>query len=217
MSRHKCSLGSIDCIKKERLTCMVNNNTVIALVNRKGGTSKTTSAAYMAAVLESFGRQVVGIDLDPDSSWLKLKAAGGIKYDVLKGEKGNVKEQIKNFQSFVVIDTPPNDGEIIYEVSAVADEVIAPLAPSVLDVGRLVTTLKTVANVEEMRGKPLTSVLLVKWRSNFNITKEVEQGLKEKNIPLLKSTIKDLVRYRQDDAPTYLDEYEAVLKELELI
>lgn len=197
---------------------MDNNSTIIALVNRKGGTSKTTSAAYIAEVLKSAGKDVIGIDLDPDSSWLKLKAAGGLKYNVLQGNKGNIKEQVKQLRvRYVVIDTPPNDGEIIYEVAAIADEVIAPLAPTVLDVGRLATTLKTVASVEEMRNKPLTSVLLVKWRSNYNITKEVEEALKEKNIPLLKSRIKDLVRYRQDDSPTYLEEYEAVLKELEII
>jgi chromosome partitioning protein len=115
------------------------------------------------------------------------------------------------------LDTPPNDEAIIYRAASVADEVIVPLAPTSLDVGRLVTTIKTVADIERMRGRPLASVLLTRWSARFNISREVHDLLKERKMPLLDARIRQLTRYTEFTTPSYLEEYEAVLSELEVI
>ena len=193
---------------------MQNNKIVIALVNRKGGTAKTTSAAYIATCLQKVGRKVVGIDTDNDKSWLKWKQAVHFPYEVIEGTREKLKEQVETTEGDVVIDTPPNDGEIVFDVSEIADEVIIPLAPTGLDVNRLITTVDTVSKVERLRGKPLGSVLLTKWRENFVVSKEVEEALKEKNMPLLDARIRQLTRYTPFDMPTYLDEYQTLLAEL---
>ena len=186
------------------------------MVNRKGGTGKTTSAAYIAQALSHIN-SVTGIDLDEDASWLKLQAMGGLNYKVLRGDKDELKQQVAGLTGFVVIDTPPNDESIIYKVSAIANEVIVPLAPTILDLGRLKTTLATIADVEEMRKMPLTSVLLTKWKDNLLVSKETFQALEERKVPILDNRIRDLARYKRSKDLEYLDEYEAVLKELEVI
>lgn len=187
---------------------------VIVLANRKGGTGKTTSAAYIAQALHCAGQAVTGVDVDPDQSWLKWHGAGALPYAVTPGDPRNLTEQIDQLSGVVIIDTPPNDGEIIYKAAGVADEVIIPLAPTSLDVGRLMTTIKTVADVERMRRAPLASVLLTRWRANFTISQEVDALLRDKNIPLLDARIRSLTRYTAFDTPTYLEEYQAALQEL---
>ena len=190
---------------------------VIALVNRKGGVSKTTSSVYLAMCLHRAGEPVIGVDTDPEKSWLKWHAAGALPYPVLEGERDALTKQVKSLEGFVVIDTPPNDGEIIYKASSVSDEVIIPLAATALDVNRLASTLNAVADVEEMRDRPLASVLLTKWREDLIISKEVEAALAEQEVPLLDTRIRSLTRYQGFDTPTYLDEYRNVLTELEIL
>lgn len=186
---------------------------VFALVNHKGGVTKTTSSAYIAMCLHNKGYIVTGIDADPEKSWLKWSQAAKFPYEIIEIDK-DIVEQINNLQGYVVIDTPPNDREIIYDVASVADEVIIPLSATGLDVNRLAKTISTVANVERMRKKPLASVLLAKWREGLKIGKEVMDKLEDKDVPLLDNKIRLLTRYEGFEVPEYLDEYEAVLNEL---
>ena len=131
---------------------MNNKRKIFALVNRKGGVSKTTSASYLAMCLHEAGRQVVGIDTDSEKSWLKWHSAGVLPYSVIEGEGDSLRQQIEKIEGDVVIDTPPNDGEVIYKAAGLADEVIIPLAPTALDVNRLASTLNVVADVEKNAG-----------------------------------------------------------------
>ncbi len=187
---------------------------VISLVNRKGGVSKTTSSVYLAMCLHNMGEPVTGIDTDPERSWLKWSEAGVIPYPVMAGDRDDLKKQVNQLKGFVVIDTPPNDGEVIYKAASISDEVIIPLAATALDVNRLASTLAIVADVEEMRSKPLASVLLTKWANNFAISKEVETALAEQKVPLLETRIRSLTRYQGFDTPSYLEEYDRVIAEL---
>lgn len=187
---------------------------VISLVNRKGGVSKTTSSVYLAMCLHNMKKLVTGIDTDPERSWLKWSEAGVIPYPVIAGDRDDLKKQVNKLQGFVVIDTPPNDGEVIYKAASISDEVIIPLAATALDVNRLASTLAIVADVEEMRNTPLASVLLTKWANNFAISKEVETALAEQKVPLLETRIRSLTRYQGFDTPSYLEEYEKVIVEL---
>ena len=191
--------------------------TVIALVNRKGGTGKTTSAAYIAATLHAHGRKVLGLDADPDASWLKMSKAGVLPYPVVAGNRERMSDQVDEADDLVVIDTPPNDEAVIYLAAGLADEVIIPLAPTGLDVGRLLTTVNTVANVERMRGRPLGSILVTRYRQRLLVAREIVDELEQRGMPLLDSRIRQLTEYERFDTPTYLDEYEAVLRELEVI
>lgn len=195
---------------------MPTQKKVISLVNRKGGVSKTTSSVYLAMCLHTKGEPVTGVDTDPERSWLKWSDAGAIPYPVVAGDRDDLKKQVAKLEGFVVIDTPPNDGEIIYKAASISDEVIIPLAATALDVNRLASTLSVVADVEEMRDRALASVLLTKWVTNFAISKEVEAALTEQEVPLLTTRIRNLTRYQGFETPTYLEEYENVLKELEI-
>lgn len=194
------------------------NRRVIAIVNRKGGTGKTTSCAYIAMCLLEKGLPVQGIDLDPDGTWYPWWETGVLPYPVKRIETTEeLEKEVMTVNSYIVIDTPPNDPETLFDAAELADEVIVPLAPTAPDVNRLARTLSTVAKVERMRNKPLASVLLTQWRDGLIISREVETVLKQKEAPLLEAKIRDLTRYTGFVTPRYLVEYNAVLKELEII
>ncbi len=189
----------------------------IALINRKGGVGKTTSACYIAACLSAKGFPVLGLDLDPEQSWLNWYAQDVLPYEVKESTLSKLERDINAFDGFVVVDSPPNSRDAIEDIPMLADEVIVPLAPTVLDVNRLLGTVKAVAKAEKLRDKPLGSVLLVRYRQGLNLAKTVTEALDEQGFPLLESRIRQLTRYEEMAAPSYLEEYERVLKEIEVL
>lgn len=193
----------------------VHCNMVIAFINRKGGTGKTTSAAYIAQALYQRGNKVLGLDLDPERSWLKWSSSGALPYEVEAIAKDDDLEgRVSQHNGVVVIDTPPNDGEIIYTVATFADEVIVPISATALDLNRLASTLQTVEKIEKIRRTPLTSVLFTRWQGQHAMARQAAELLGKRGVPLMDARIRQLTRYVGFDTPAYLEEYEAVLDEL---
>ena len=187
---------------------------VIAFVNRKGGVGKTTSAAYAAMCFFSARQAVTCLDADPDRSLIKWHDDGHLPFDVREVDRRELQRQVGALEGTVIIDTPPNDPEIIYDIGDLADELIVPLSPTGLDINRLATTLRSIERVEKIRGKPLSSILLVRWSRRQRVSREVKEALETANLPLLENSIRDLTVYKGFVTPTYLDEYRAVLAEL---
>lgn len=189
----------------------------IALINRKGGTGKTTSSGYIAQLLHEEGG-VTGIDLDPDQSWIKWFRSGALPYNVVAGSREDLIDQVEKIQTtFIVIDTPPNDEAIIFKAAGIADEVIIPLAATTFDAGRLLTTLKNVADVERLRKQPLASILLTRWQPHLKVSQDVLATMKERELPLLDAKIGNRTRYTNFETPTFLDEYRLALQELGVV
>lgn len=195
----------------------MSKRTIIALVNRKGGVAKTTSAAYLASCLLQAGEKVTGLDADPEKSWIKWSKIEGFPYSVKEAERETLSAQVKKIEGHIVIDTPPNDEGIIYKAASIADEVIIPLSGTGLDINRLATTLSTIADVERMRQKPLASILLANWEKQEIISKDTLTALEKEKLPILDQKIRHLTCYKKFVIPEYLDEYKKVLRELEVL
>jgi chromosome partitioning protein len=117
----------------------------------------------------------------------------------LEGKKGD--------RRVVIVDTPPNDREVLRTAASVADRVVVPVAPTGVDVNRLRATLEVLLDVEATRGELDTSILLTRWDGRKRLAREAEELLGR--FPLLDSRIRALTRYEDGfgGRPWYLEEY----------
>jgi chromosome partitioning protein len=79
---------------------------VIAAVNQKGGSGKTTTAVNVAACLAECGRKVLVVDLDPQAnatSWLDVQYSGPGILELLQGAKAQGLTQETNTPGVSII------------------------------------------------------------------------------------------------------------------
>ncbi len=198
----------------------MSDKTVISYVSKKGGVGKSTSVVHTAHALHAAGKNVCIVDFDPDGTVYKQSKKSELLVPVLAGKIKTVSKQINELEyDYVVIDTPPQDESLITRVAQVSDDVITPLSPTSYNLDRLLDTVTLVEEVEALKQKPLLSVLITMFRSNVNSGKTILEALGElpQELPILDSKIRLLDRYTQYEAPTYLDEYTDVLKEIGIL
>jgi chromosome partitioning protein len=184
---------------------------IVAVVNLKGGVGKSTSAVYFATVASGSG-EVIVLDADTERSALEW-ASGEVPFEVVVAERDRLARQARELEGkrgdrrVVIVDTPPNDREVLRTAASVADRVVVPVAPTGVDVNRLRATLEVLLDVEATRGELDTSILLTRWDGRKRLAREAEELLGR--FPLLDSRIRALTRYEDGfgDRPWYLEEY----------
>jgi chromosome partitioning protein len=147
------SLTGIDreVVEGEHIAMTKPGRVVIAVVGRKGGAGKTTTAFNLAGALAEKGQHVILLDLDPQESLSRLLTAR----DGMVRALGNVADQHVAFgdvaewlrsmlppKGYVVIDTPPYQGAIMDAAIAVADHVVVPTRLAQQDIDSLLDTLQ---------------------------------------------------------------------------
>ena len=190
---------------------------IVALVKLKGGVGKTTSALYFATVAKERGEDPVVLDADNERSALEWASMGELPFEVLGAERDRLARQARTLERegrTVIIDAPPNNREVLWAASAVADRVVVPVAPTGVDVNRLRATLEVLLDVEATRGELDPQILLTRWDRRKRLAREAEDLLGK--FPLLESRIRALTRYEDGFGmrPFYLEEYEQAWTEV---
>ena len=133
---------------------MSKKATVIAVVNQKGGTGKTTLAVNLAALRALKGRDVLVIDTDIQASasyWAQTRDEAGIKPRVAciqkfgKGLQAEVRDLATRYQD-VIIDAGGRDSVELRSALVAAERVYIPIQPSQFDIwtlGRMDDLVKT--------------------------------------------------------------------------
>jgi len=154
---------------------------IIAVVNQKGGTGKTTIATNLAAAAHLSGDRALLLDLDPQQTALDWYHARGedsplVGLNVVAFDKRLKPRQFGELArdyDTVVIDTPPKaDDEALdphsrcelLAASCLADVVVIPVAPRYFSVWALQKTLVVVNQADAVReqlGKLPTERLIV--------------------------------------------------------
>ena len=192
----------------------------MAVVNLKGGVGKSTSAVYFATVA-SGAADVVVLDADTERSALEWAATGELPFEVVPAERDRLARQARELKGkkrgdgrVVIVDTPPNNREVLRTAASVADRVVVPVAPTGVDVNRLRATLEVLLDVEATRGELDTSILLTRWDGRKRLAREAEELLGR--FPLLDARIRALTRYEDGFGarPWYLEEYGRAWKEV---
>src|SRR5690606_18041161 len=131
---------------------------VVAVMNRKGGSGKTTTAFYLATCAVREGREAVVVDAVNERSalaWAHL--SGGLPFEVVLAEEDNLPSQVvalRDAGKTVFVDGPPNNKEYVLSAAPVADRILIPMTPEPADMNRLLPILKQLHNVEVSLQRP---------------------------------------------------------------
>jgi chromosome partitioning protein len=130
--------------------------TTIAVVNLKGGSSKTTTTAHLCAELHAAGLRVLTVDADPQGSCLRWADLAGWPWPTIGLPVRTLHTQLAGLlgeRDVVVIDTPPlaSQSGIVASALRAASLVIVPTAPTPLEFERLPAVRAALDDVGPLR------------------------------------------------------------------
>ena len=174
---------------------------VIAIVNQKGGTGKTTLALNLAAGLARRASTAV-IDADPQrsiSQWVALAedTSGLPVVTEIKAPAAPAIARLKKTHRYVVVDCPPTvQGPVIEAVMASADLVLIPVLPSPLDLWASVEMAALVHQAQK-KNRALQAYLILNQVETRNaLSRVMQQAVAEFDVPLLKASVQRRAAYR---------------------
>lgn len=192
---------------------------LICVSNLKGGTGKTTSAVYLADGLTRRERRVLLVDADPQGSaqaWAaQLEGWPVVTVGMAQPVLHRQLPELGRGYDDVVVDCPPQHEAIVRSALLVADVVVMPMAPSLMDLDRLKPTLEMLADVAVQHEASFTA-LLTRVRARTRMSAAARQWLVELDVPVLRSEIPLREVYAQGlgARPAAGTEYDQVLEEL---
>lgn len=177
--------------------------TTITVTNLKGGTGKTTTAAYVAHALHELGARVLAVDADPQASLIKWAKAGGFPFateplvsDKLHRELPGI---VGDRWQVVVIDTPPTEHSRAAARSAVlaSTHVIVPVAPAPVEYERMRAVREMLNQAAEQGADFTPAVLLVRTITSAASTAVFRLQLTRDSWRVLRSSVPRREEYAQ--------------------
>ena len=174
---------------------------VVAIVNQKGGTGKTTLAINLASVLAEKGA-VLLLDADPQASSQNWAAGEWTSPEGLavKGMgKGNLLEQVRSVSrdyDWIIIDGPPGITRTSADAVRAADLVLIPAKPSPLDVWAASDIVEAVrARQKTSNGTPKAAFVITMAQPRTRLGRQIDAALSEMGIPVLQARTTQRVSY----------------------
>lgn len=173
---------------------------VIAVLNQKGGSGKTTIATHVARALQQEGAQVLLVDSDPQGSardWSAVRedqplTVVGIDRPTIDRDLKRIAESV----DWVVIDGAPQAADLAVSAIKAADFVLIPVQPSPYDIwatSDLVDLIKQ--RIEVTDGRLGAAFVVSRAIKGTKIGAEVVNALEDYGLPVLKSRITQRVSY----------------------
>lgn len=154
---------------------------IIALINEKGGTGKSTVATNLATALHRRGGRVVLIDADPQGTTRDWRAASPDDADlppvVAIDRAPNLAGAVKTLSvDYAVIDAPAKAGEMTAAVVNVADVVLIVLQPSGADVWASAAAVRLVKQKIAVGGNIDAAFLVNRAAANTKLARLIKEG-----------------------------------------
>lgn len=168
----------------------------------KGGSAKTTTAAFLAHALAGMGRRVLAVDADPAGSLLRWGDAGGWSIPVIGMPTRKIHLDLPNVgdrYDVAVIDTPPLDDQagIVYSALRAASDVVVPVGATTMELDRISPIFAAADEVEALRNGPATiTVLLTRTVANASSVTVARQVISDDlGRRVLRTVVPRLERY----------------------
>lgn len=195
---------------------------IIALTSLKGGVGKTTLTMHLAAAIAQTGEAVVVLDADEEVSalrWQQHAQAEGVTlpFRVQAADRNSLMRQARQLAQAgqtVVIDTPPNNREVLKSAATVADVVLVPVLPTGMDIDRLATTLELLADLEAALPRFNYAIVLNRFDARKGMAHEANAALNSH--PRLDTVVRSLSAYEKvfGGSPTELAQFREIWDEI---
>ena len=176
---------------------------VIALLNEKGGSGKSTVALNLACALHRQGRRVVLIDADPQGTardWREASPAGiDLPPVVVLDRPELLLSSIKTIAAdLVIIDTPAKAERMSANVVRIAHVAIIPVQPSNADLWASAAAVKLIQSKRDIGGDIEAAFLATRVSGSTNLSKEILKGdWNEYGLDMLNQAVSNRVSYAQ--------------------
>jgi chromosome partitioning protein len=172
---------------------------VIAVLNQKGGSGKTTIATHLARALQLDGADVLLVDSDPQGSardWAAVREDQPLT--VVGIDRPTIDRDLKNVASkdYVVIDGAPQAADLAVSAIKAASFILIPVQPSPYDIwatSDLVDLVKQ--RIELTDGKLKAAFVVSRAIKGTRIGAEITEALNGYGLPVLDARITQRVSY----------------------
>lgn len=175
----------------------------IAVVNLKGGTSKTTTAAHLVHVAHERGQRALLVDADPQRSAVRWSEDGDWPVPVAELSTPDLDRRLPGFTGsrfdVIVIDTPPHGEAIVAAALRAATHVLVTMAPTPAEHERLPVVRELLDSVAQKRrgGPPVVGVLLTRAVTGAASTRAYKTLLGAEGWQVLGVSVRRLERFAQ--------------------
>lgn len=172
---------------------------VIAVLNQKGGSGKTTIATHLARVLQLDGADVLLVDSNPQGSardWAAVREDQPVT--VVGIDRPTIDRDLKNVarKDFVVIDGAPQAADLAVSAIKAANFVLIPVQPSPYDIWATADLVELVKQrIEVTDGKLQAAFVVSRAIKGTRIGAEVTDALNGYGLPVLEARITQRVSY----------------------
>lgn len=178
---------------------------VIAILNQKGGSGKTTIAVNLTHALLHNHLKVALIDNDPQGSardWSEMN--GGELFPVIGMDRETLPkdlEAIKDNFDYIVIDGAPQITKLAAAAIKAADVILIPCQPSPYDIWACSDLVELIKARQEMTGgKPKAAFVISRAITGTLLSKEITEALSAYELPVFKYGTTQRVAYARTAA-----------------
>ncbi|WP_269915430.1 ParA family partition ATPase [Acinetobacter sp. HY1485] len=172
---------------------------VIAVLNQKGGSGKTTIATHLARALQKQDYSVLLVDSDPQGSardWSAVDEENPVT--VIGIDRPTIDRDLKSVakKDFIIIDGAPQASDLALSAIKAADFVLIPVQPSPYDIwatSDLVDLVKQ--RIEITDGKLQAAFVVSRAIKGTKIGSEISEALLGYELPVLDIRITQRVIY----------------------
>jgi chromosome partitioning protein len=180
---------------------------IIAVVNQKGGSGKTTVSMQLAGAIARQGKKVLVVDADPQGTATRWAASADDTNPFpasvvgLSAANAKVHREVKKFvddYDCIIIDCPPAaDSPVPQSALMIADIALVPIIPSPLDMWAAVGIRQVIHNVGDLNETLQARLVLNQCQPKTTLTQESLEILPKFGIVLAASQIQHRQVYRQ--------------------